>query len=153
MLATTMVPAYVHADEPQKQVATESQIEECSTAIGITEVGGILMGFLPMFASGAVAASKTYNALAPLSTCLATGVAIPSAIVTGLATLMVFQLPMIYLAKKYQQTYDEKSATEIIWQGHDKTDYWTMNAIVGIPAVYVAGCLSVAIAKGILSLA
>jgi hypothetical protein len=153
VLAASIVPASMYAEETQKRVATEAEIENYGTVLGIAETAGVLTGALPALASGMVAFNKIYNAIAPISTYLATGIAAPGAVVAGIATMMVFDLPLLYLVKQCEKTYDEESAKKIQGNGQTKTENWAMNAMIGVPLAFTAAVASLMITGKIASLA
>lgn len=153
VLAASIVPANMYAEETQKRTATQAEIESYGTVLGIAETAGILTGAMPAFASGMVAFNKIYNAVAPVSTYLATGIAAPSAAIAGIATLLVFTLPELYLVKQCRKTYDEESAKKIQWNGQTKTEDWAMNALIGVPLAFTAAVASLMVAGKIASLA
>lgn len=152
VLAASIAPVSVYAEETQKRVATEAEIERYGTMLGIAESAGVLTGIMPTLASGMVAFNKLYNVVAPISTYLATGIAAPGAVAAGLATMMVFNLPLWYLVKQCEKTYDEESSKKIQWNGQTKTEDWHMNAVIGLPVACTAAIVSLMIAGKILSL-
>lgn len=159
VLAASIVPVSMYAEETQKRTATEAEIENYGTALGIAETGGVLIGVLPVLASSMVTCNKLYKAIAPISTYLATGVAVPGALIAGLATKMVFELPLLYLVKQCEKTYDEESAKKIQRNGQTKAQNcavnainWAMNGMIGVPLAFTAAVASCMIAGKIASL-
>ena len=152
ILAASIAPVSVYAEETQKRVATEAEIESCGTMLGIAETAGVLTGIMPALASGMVAFNKLYNIVAPISTYLATGIAAPGALAAGIATIMVFDLPLLYLVKQCEKTYDKESSKKMLWNGQTKTEDWAMNAMIGIPLAVTAAVASFMIAGKIASL-